>query len=58
MAFTAGLLHDLGKIVLNKIVTPKHRADIRDMMGGQQVTRVEAEKAVLGPTTAKSARAC
>jgi putative nucleotidyltransferase with HDIG domain len=47
-AFTAGLLHDIGKIVINKILTPKARADIRTHIALQAITRVDAEKQVLG----------
>ncbi len=47
-AFTAGLLHDIGKSVISKVLTPKARADIRTKMTGQSLSRIEAEKAVLG----------
>jgi len=47
-AFTAGLLHDIGKMVLNKVLTPKNRADIRTKIAEQSISRVEAEKAILG----------
>jgi putative nucleotidyltransferase with HDIG domain len=47
-AFTAGLLHDIGKSVISKVLTPKARAGIRTKMTGQSLSRVEAEKAVLG----------
>jgi len=47
-AFTAGLLHDIGKSVVSKVLTPKDRADIRSKITGQSLSRVEAEKAVLG----------
>ena len=29
IAFTAGLLHDIGKLILNQVLTPKWRAEIR-----------------------------
>jgi putative nucleotidyltransferase with HDIG domain len=48
IAFTAGLLHDIGKVVLNQILTPKWRADIRSRMSEDGRSRVEAEKIVLG----------
>jgi putative nucleotidyltransferase with HDIG domain len=48
MAFTAGLLHDIGKLVLNQILTPKWRAEIRTRISEDAFTRVQAEKAVLG----------
>jgi putative nucleotidyltransferase with HDIG domain len=47
-AFTAGLLHDIGKIVLNKYMTPKNRADIRAKMAEESISRTDAEKAILG----------
>jgi putative nucleotidyltransferase with HDIG domain len=47
-AFTAGLLHDIGKSVISKVLTPKARADIRSKIAGQSLSRDEAEKAVLG----------
>jgi putative nucleotidyltransferase with HDIG domain len=47
-AFTAGLLHDIGKTVINKVLTPKDRADIRNKVTGESFSRVAAEKAVLG----------
>jgi putative nucleotidyltransferase with HDIG domain len=47
-AFTAGLLHDIGKSVISKVLTPKARADIRSRIAGQSLSRIEAEKAVLG----------
>jgi putative nucleotidyltransferase with HDIG domain len=47
-AFTAGLLHDIGKTVISKMLTPKARADIRAKMTGESHSRVEAERAVLG----------
>jgi putative nucleotidyltransferase with HDIG domain len=48
MAFTAGLLHDIGKLVLNQILTPKIRAAIRERISTDALTRVEAERMVLG----------
>ena len=47
-AFTAGLLHDLGRAVLSKVLTPKDRADIRNLMTTESLPRFEAERAVLG----------
>jgi putative nucleotidyltransferase with HDIG domain len=48
IAFTAGLLHDIGKLVLNQILTPKWRAEIRTRISEDAHSRVEAEKIVLG----------
>jgi len=47
-AFTAGLLHDIGKTVINQVLTPRDRAAIRDKIATQSLSRMEAEKAVLG----------
>ena len=48
MSFTAGLLHDIGKLVLNQVLTPKTRAEIREKISAESLSRVGAEKAVLG----------
>ncbi|HEX3718069.1 MAG TPA: HDOD domain-containing protein [Verrucomicrobiae bacterium] len=48
LAFTAGLLHDIGKLLLTQILTAKNRADIRQKMTVNGLLRVEAERAVLG----------
>ena len=48
LAFTAGLLHDIGKLVLNQILTPKWRTDIRALISHDSLSRVAAEKVVLG----------
>jgi putative nucleotidyltransferase with HDIG domain len=47
-AFTAGLLHDIGRTVICKILTPKTRTDIRAKIFEESLSRVEAERAVLG----------
>jgi putative nucleotidyltransferase with HDIG domain len=47
-AFTAGLLHDIGKAVMSKVLTPKERAEIRARITQESLSRVGAEKAVLG----------
>jgi putative nucleotidyltransferase with HDIG domain len=48
MAFTAGLLHDIGKLVLNQILTPKWRTEIRTLISQDSFSRFAAEKLVLG----------
>lgn len=48
VAFTVGLLHDIGKLVLNQVLTPEYQADIRARMTEKGLSRVEAEKEVLG----------
>jgi putative nucleotidyltransferase with HDIG domain len=47
-AFTAGLLHDIGKAVISRALTPRDRVEIRAKITGQSMSRTEAEKAVLG----------
>jgi putative nucleotidyltransferase with HDIG domain len=47
-AFTAGLLHDIGKTVINKVLTPATRAGIRAKISNESLPAFEAEKAVLG----------
>ena len=53
VAFTAGLLHDIGKLVLNQIFTPKCRAEIRVLISQNSLSRFEAEKVVLGANHAE-----
>jgi putative nucleotidyltransferase with HDIG domain len=47
-AFTAGLLHDIGKTVINKILTATARTRIRDKICNESAPPIAAEKAVLG----------
>jgi putative nucleotidyltransferase with HDIG domain len=53
VAFTAGLLHDIGKLVLNQIFTPKCRAEIRVLISQNSLSRFEAERMVLGANHAE-----
>lgn len=48
LAFTAGLLHDLGKVVISQVLTPKARAEIRQAIATRSMTRTQAEKLILG----------
>ncbi len=48
VAFTVGLLHDIGKLVLGQALTPEVQAEIRARVEHGQQSRSEAEKAVLG----------
>lgn len=48
VAFTAGLLHDIGKLVLSQSLTPETLADIRYRMEQEQLSRAQAEQLVLG----------
>ncbi|MEW6742893.1 MAG: HDOD domain-containing protein [Planctomycetota bacterium] len=47
LAFSAGLLHDLGKIALNEALKA-HLEQITDYAGGQSVSFLEAEKMIIG----------
>ncbi|HEY3852769.1 MAG TPA: HDOD domain-containing protein [Verrucomicrobiae bacterium] len=47
-AFTAGLLHDIGKTVINKMLTAKARSGIWEKICIEQLPPIAAEKAVLG----------
>ncbi|HEY3860726.1 MAG TPA: HDOD domain-containing protein [Verrucomicrobiae bacterium] len=53
MAFTAGLLHDIGKLVLNQALSPKCRTEIRALMSMDNLSRVDAERLVLGASHAE-----
>ena len=48
VAFTAGLLHDIGKLVMSQVMDPLKQADIRGRTAQGEVSRVEAEREFLG----------
>jgi putative nucleotidyltransferase with HDIG domain len=48
VAFTAGLLHDIGKLVLGQLLTEDVQAQIRADIKQQRISRAEAERLVLG----------
>jgi putative nucleotidyltransferase with HDIG domain len=48
MAFTAGLLHDIGKLAINQTLTPESQAAIRYRIAEHGASRLEAERGVLG----------
>jgi putative nucleotidyltransferase with HDIG domain len=48
VAFTVGLLHDIGKLVLGQTLTADLQAEIRRQIEHGKLSRTEAEKAVLG----------
>ncbi|MDR3459035.1 MAG: HDOD domain-containing protein [Verrucomicrobiae bacterium] len=48
VAFTVGLLHDIGKLVMSQALTPDLQAAIRQLVEQQKISRAEAEKVVLG----------
>lgn len=47
-AYTAGLLHDIGKLVLDSALNDELRGAIHDMIESDGCSRVHAEKCVLG----------
>lgn len=48
VAFTAGLLHDIGKLVLGQALTFDQQAEIQRQAESHQQTRQEAERLILG----------
>jgi putative nucleotidyltransferase with HDIG domain len=48
VAFTAGLLHDIGKLVLGQALTPELQLAIRNRVENGRISRAEAEKEILG----------
>ena len=48
VAFTAGLLHDIGKLILNQLLTPKTRTEIRALITEKAFSRVDAERKIFG----------
>ena len=48
VAFTVGLLHDIGKLVMSQAITPEIQGEIRRLIEKQGCSRSEAEKKVLG----------
>jgi putative nucleotidyltransferase with HDIG domain len=48
VAFTAGLLHDIGKLVFNHVLTPDVLASIRSRITEGGLARTEAEKEIIG----------
>jgi putative nucleotidyltransferase with HDIG domain len=48
VAFTVGLLHDIGKLVMGQVLTPDLQAEIRRRVEQNLMSRSEAEKEVLG----------
>ncbi len=48
VAFTVGLLHDIGKLVLGQALTPDLQAAVRNRVEHGRLSRSEAEKEILG----------
>jgi len=47
-AFTVGLLHDIGKLVMSQALTPDTQTAIRQLIESRQLSRSEAEREILG----------
>lgn len=48
VAFTAGLLHDIGKIVLGQVLSPDFQSRIRSLVADGGHSRAEAEQKIVG----------
>jgi putative nucleotidyltransferase with HDIG domain len=48
VAFTAGLLHDIGKLALNEVLSPELQTAIRSLISKGKVSQSESEEQVLG----------
>lgn len=48
VAFTAGLLHDIGKLVLDQLLTPEIRLTMDNMVANDATSRADAEREVFG----------
>jgi len=48
IAFTAGLLHDIGKVVMNHVLTPDCQSAVRERIAQDSRSRTEAEREIIG----------
>ena len=48
LAFTTGLLHDIGKLVLGQVITARSQAEIRQTIHQHRLSCAEAERQILG----------
>lgn len=48
IAFTVGLLHDIGKLAMSQALTPEQQAQIRERIVTEKISRTTAEKLILG----------
>ena len=48
VAFTAGLLHDIGKVVMNVVLTTDFQAAVRSRITQDGLSRTDAEREVIG----------
>ncbi|MBC8096983.1 MAG: HDOD domain-containing protein [Akkermansiaceae bacterium] len=57
LAFTSGLLHDIGKLLMNQALDEATQIQIRERITNEHISRVEAERAVLGTDHAEAGAA-
>ncbi len=48
IAYTGGLIHDIGKLVINRAITPEHQATMLELVEKKEHTLLAAERAILG----------
>ena len=48
VAFTVGLLHDIGKLALGQALTPAIQAAVRQLIEADKLSRSEAERQIIG----------
>ena len=48
VAFTAGLLHDFGKLAFNEVLTPEVQSAIRTLVSNDGISRSMAEERIIG----------
>ena len=53
VAFTAGLLHDIGKLALNEVLNADYQTAIRSLVSEAGLSRSEAEERVIGTDHSK-----
>ncbi|HLP78099.1 MAG TPA: HDOD domain-containing protein [Candidatus Paceibacterota bacterium] len=54
VAFTAGLLHDIGKLLMNQALVPEIQTEVRNRINEKGISRVEAEREVIGTDHAEA----
>jgi putative nucleotidyltransferase with HDIG domain len=48
IAFTAGLLHDIGKVAMEQVLRCGHEGAVRALIRVESLSRIEAERKILG----------
>lgn len=54
VAFTAGMLHDIGKLLMSHVLTTELQMEIRGRIAGDGISRDQAEKQILGTDHAEA----